>query len=155
MQIFVSSLNVPVGYSTPRFPSLYWPLGTQRSDYLRLFLYYLYDIWKFTVFWFLILYGGIHAIAAAMAIFNQNFTNYRHNVTAYKLNMCWAVVVFVTYVVIGLIQGLASGAVIGLLLQAIYHAGSLTMSTWIPFTWAAVGTVFLVCLGYLTSSVLL
>lgn len=155
MKIFVSSLDAPVGYTTPKFPSLYWPLGSHTAQYEQLFLYYLYDIWRFTVFWFLILYGGMHAIAATMAIFNQNFSLYRHRIPAYKLNVFWAVLIFVTYLVIGLAQGLASGAVIGLLLQAIYHAGSLTMSTWIPFTWSAVGTVFLVCMGYLTSSIIL
>lgn len=155
MRIFVSSLNVPVGYTTPSFPSLYWPLGPQTPKYQRLFLYYLFDVWKFTVYWFLILFGGIHAIAAVMAIFNQNFTNSRHKIAARKFSIMWGVLIFFMYLVLGLIEGLASGAIIGLLLQGIYHAGSLTMSTWIPFTWGAAGTLFIICLGYLTSSILL
>ena len=53
---------VPLGYTTPPFPSLYWPLpaGATQSFYL----YRPDDIFRFTVYWTLLLVGGIHFIAA-------------------------------------------------------------------------------------------
>jgi hypothetical protein len=56
---------VPPGYTTPNFPSLYWPLpiGASRSFYL----YEPGDIVRFTVYWTLILVGGIHLIVALWA----------------------------------------------------------------------------------------
>lgn len=60
-----------------------------------------------------------------------------------------------SYIIAGLFKGFALGAVIGLLLSAIYRAGSLTMSTWIPFSWGVAQILYDICSSYLTSLIIL
>jgi hypothetical protein len=89
----------PLGYTTPDFPSLYWPLPIGASQ-----SYYLYDpgdIVRFTVYWTLLLVGGIHLIVALWACIIQ-----WHN---WKL--IWIAPLF--FVVIGGIEALVSGAIVG------------------------------------------
>lgn len=154
MKIFVSSLDVPIGYSSPPFPSLYWPT---TSPYQSLFLYYSFDIWKFTVFWSITLFGALYFVAGLLAVVNQISNNYRHQLQkpALKSTIVGCLLLVTVYLVLGLAQGFICGAVIGLLLLAIYKAGSLNMSTWIPLCWGIAGVLFNVCSLYLTSLILL
>ncbi|CAG85558.2 DEHA2B13838p [Debaryomyces hansenii CBS767] len=157
MKIFVSSQNVPIGYTVPPFPSLYWPLGPTSSDFQSSYLYYSFDIWKFTVFWSLILFGGFYLTAGLLAVFNQISNNYRHKISnpISKGTILGCIVLVSMYLLLGLAQGFICGAIIGLLLSAIYKAGSLNMSTWIPFCWGIAEILFNVCCSYSTSSVIL
>jgi hypothetical protein len=155
MRVFVTSLNVPIGYTTPSFPSLFWPLGNDKPRYEALFLYFSIDIWKFTLYWSLLFFGGIYLGAGAIAVFNNLFNNYRHSVPILKLSMIGTVVILFSYIIAGLFKGFALGAVIGLLLSAIYRAGSLTMSTWIPFSWGVAQILYDICSSYLTSLIIL
>lgn len=157
MKIFVSSQNVPVGYTTPPFPSLYWPSYPLSSNFESLILYYSFDIWKFTVFWSLILFGGFYLAAGILAVFNHVHNGYRHGIAKSMLKETIAGCLFLLafYLLIGLTQGFISGAVIGVLVLAIYKAGSLNMSTWIPFCWGVAEILFNVCTSYLTSLTLL
>ena len=50
----------------PPFPSLFWP--PQDSSII---LYELDDMWKFTLFWTLILYGLFHLGAVGVAVLMQ------------------------------------------------------------------------------------
>lgn len=173
MKIFVSSLNVPIGYTPPPFPSLYWPTGSSKPQFQQLYLYHSFDIWKFTVFWFLVIWGGIYAVVGLMAAVNvslnhHRLNNFRNNeqpmskprdkryVVSYDH---WSFVnymlILVMYLLVGLSQGFISGAVVGLLLQSIYKAGSLSMSCWIPFCWGVALILFNICSSYKVSSLIL
>lgn len=54
----------PVGYQSPPFPSLNWP--PQNTN-----LYYLGDIWRFTLLWTVIIYAIFHAGAVCIALLMQ------------------------------------------------------------------------------------
>ncbi|CAN3371579.1 hypothetical protein DIURU_004019 [Diutina rugosa] len=155
MKVFVSSQNVPIGYTTPKFPSLYWPVGRDNSHYQVSFLYYRIDIWKFTVFWGLILSGGLYCsagvVASAASLFNKS--RQRSKVSVWML--LEALLVVSLYAFVGLFKGFVSGAIIGLIVGAIYRAGELSMSTWIPFCWSVAIILFDVCSSYSTSAIIL
>lgn len=177
MKVFVSSLNIPIGYTTPRFPALYWPLGATQSEYQQLFLYYSIDIWKFTVYWSLILFGAIYLLVGCIAALNISMNPYRFSqygkdkpkpdksneynektkqlLPYSKLGILNSLLVVVIYVLSGSIQGFVSGAVVGVMLLAIYKAGSLPMSCWIPLSWGIALILFNICNSYRTSSLIL
>lgn len=157
MRVFVSSQNYPIGYTTPAFPSIYWPLGPLRSKYEQLFLYYSSDIWMFTVFWSMIFFFVVYGLAGVGACFNIVFKGYRlRRITKAKRSFGRrSIMVAVLYVLSGAAQGFLTGAVVGLLLQAIYRAGALTMSTWIPFCWGFALILYHICSSYSTSLMLM
>lgn len=163
MKVFVSSLNIPIGYSTPRFPSLYLPLGPFSRQYLLSFLYYSFDVWKYTVFWYVIVFGAAYLAVGLVAGANLSLNRYRfthfknktsNSNSPYKHSI-FNLVVVALYVVLGTIQGFLSGSIVGVLLLAIYKAGLLSMSTWIPFCWAIAGILYHICTLYRASSLLL
>ncbi|EGW31651.1 uncharacterized protein SPAPADRAFT_141055 [Spathaspora passalidarum NRRL Y-27907] len=155
MRLFISSLNIPIGYSTPSFPSLFWPLGPTRSAYQVALLYYTIDIWKFTVWWTLILFGGLYTIVGIIAAASSLLNKSRHNLNigGVEIMMSFSIVFF--YLIIGLTRGFCSGAVVGIVVAAIYNAGSLTMSTWIPMTWAIAQVLYDIASSYSTTSIIL
>ena len=58
---------VPPFYKTPSFPSLYWligPLHVVNPAYL----YHIRDIWRFTLFWTLIIFEAAHLAAGTFAV---------------------------------------------------------------------------------------
>lgn len=59
----------PLGYTTPDFPSLYWPLPISASK--PYYLYHPGDIWRFTTIWTLICIGAVHMVVAAWACIVQ------------------------------------------------------------------------------------
>jgi hypothetical protein len=90
----------PLSYTQPPFPSLYWPFPLNGSQYI-----YLYDsepIWRFTLYWTLICVGGVHVGAVLYALMVQ-----RRN---WKLI---GSVVLPIYVVIGALEALIAGNVVG------------------------------------------
>lgn len=129
---FIQRVNsaVPQGYTTPPFPSLYWPLpaGAHPSFYL----YRPDDVLRFTVYWSLLLVGGIHLVVALWACGVQ-WRNWK---------LIWITVPFFT--VVGGIEALISGAIVGGLIGGVYQAGYFEMSTWIPFVWAVINTLVLI-----------
>lgn len=95
------SSKAPQGYTTPGFPSLYWPLPIVhvKSSYL----YYADDIWRFTTLWTVLLFGGIHITAALWACIVQ-WRNWK---------LVW--IVPILYAVVGGIEGVVAGSVVGAL----------------------------------------
>lgn len=154
MRVFISSLNVPIGYTTPQFPSLFWPLGAHLSDFSVLMLYYSRDIWKFHVVWFLIMFVGFYTVAGGTAFITYCIGGHRQKVppSSYLFKGIW---IFCGYILLACLIAFIGGSVVGLLTSAIYKAGSMTMTTWIPFTWALVGILYDVCSSYLTSQITL
>lgn len=158
MKIFVSSLDVPIGYFTPGFPSLYWPLGATKPEYNELFLYYSIDIWKFTVYWVIIFFSGAYLLVGIASFASMNLRAYRERQIVPSKKKAFVVrLIFVAflYLVSGTAQGFMVGAIIGLLLAAIYRAGTLAMSTWIPFTWGMALILYHICSSYSTSLLLI
>jgi hypothetical protein len=93
------SESPPLGYTTPSFPSLYWPINVKPGQ--ALYLYYNSDIWRFTLFWTFIIYGTfISASLYAVAVQWKN----------------WKLVWFVpiVYLLVGGVEALA-GSVVGLM----------------------------------------
>lgn len=128
----ITNGDVPVGYIRPDFPALSFTLS--ENPYTSALLFYAWDIYVFTVFWFLIFSIGLHVIVVAVVY-----------ITGYKRReMTWShtAFVFVSYVALGAFYGFVLGSFIGLLLGSIYRAGALHMSTWVPFTWAFGVTLF-------------
>ncbi|KAK6204628.1 uncharacterized protein RJT21DRAFT_9891 [Scheffersomyces amazonensis] len=155
MKFFISSLNVPIGYTTPKFPSLFWPLGSERQSYQESFLYYSSDMWIFTVYWTLILFGVFYFAAGLMAVVHNWLSNIKHGLPIDKVSLIGTIFTIPLFLITGIIRGFVSSAIVGLLLSAIYRAGTLTMSTWIPLTWGIAQILYDVSAAYSTSSVIL
>ena len=58
---------VPENYKTPSFPSLYWLVGPASLVQPR-FLYHVRDIWRFTLFWTIIIFEAVHLLAGTYAV---------------------------------------------------------------------------------------
>lgn len=158
MKIFVSSLDVPIGYVTPKFPAIFWPLGSTQPRYNELFLYYSIDIWKFTVYWVMIFFSGAYFLVGVAAFVSMNLRAYRERKivpSKKKTVVVQLVIVAVLYLIVGASQGFLLGAIIALLLAAIYRAGALSMSTWIPFCWGMALILYHICSSYSTSLLLI
>jgi len=90
---------VPAGYVTPPFPSLIWAFpGIASEPY---FLYYSTDMWRFTLYWTLIIYGLIHVAASLYACVIQ-WRNWK---------VIW--ITPVVFLIIGGIEALIAGCVVG------------------------------------------
>ncbi|KAF4314017.1 hypothetical protein GTA08_BOTSDO00571 [Botryosphaeria dothidea] len=129
---FVYRVNDPVprDYETPPFPSLYWPLPVRGHQ-----AYYLYepgDIWRFTLIWTLIFFGAVHVATSGYAVVVQ-WRNWK---------VIW--IVPVIFCVIGGMEALIAGSIVGGLLGGVYSAGYYSMSTWIPFVWGLINTLVLI-----------
>ncbi|CAN6666195.1 hypothetical protein TRVA0_037S01486 [Trichomonascus vanleenenianus] len=139
--LVVAGSNVPVGYTVPPFPSLYFPTENNKAYQLS-FLYYTYDIWRFTLFWTLIFMLSFHMCAAGLAVIMHHKW----------LGGLWIITV---YAVISGIEAIISGTIVGLMLSAVYKAGLFGVSTWIPFVWGLIQVIFLVISSYSMMSAVL
>lgn len=94
------SARAPISYHVPSFPSLYNP--RPGSDHQAYYLYYTSDIWRFTLFWTMILFGGTHLCVAICAAVMQCRS--------------WKVIcaVPVLYLVVGALEAVLSGSIVGL-----------------------------------------
>ncbi|ESZ92653.1 hypothetical protein SBOR_6958 [Sclerotinia borealis F-4128] len=124
----------PLDYSTPPFPSLYWPLHAKPG--VPNYLYYAHDIWRFTLLWTLIAYGVTHMAVAVYAIVMQ--LGKGKNAWQYV----W--VIPLVYALLAGIEALLAGSFVGLILGAVYNAGYFQMSTWIPFIWSLINVLVLI-----------
>ncbi|KAI5779713.1 hypothetical protein EDC01DRAFT_669520 [Geopyxis carbonaria] len=118
----------PVNYVVPPFPSLYWPV--EPSEQQAKYLYAGSDIWRFTLYWTLLVFAAFHLTSGFYAFFMHR------SKTALGFPLIFAI--------IGGIEAAISGSVVGLLLGAVYKAGYFRMSTWIPLVWAVVNVLVLV-----------
>ncbi|KAL7271476.1 hypothetical protein RUND412_005760 [Rhizina undulata] len=99
----------PIGYEAPSFPSLYWPVNPKNGD--PAYLYYSIDIWKFTLFWSLIVFAAFHVAAGLYAFAMQPRK--------------WALGIPVVYAIVGGVEATMSGSIVGLILAAVYNAGKI------------------------------
>lgn len=129
--------NVPVGYTVPKFPSVY-PIYTREFEVA--YLYYTYDIWRFTLFWTLIIYVPAHLASAIFAVTMQR-------------RFLSGLMIIGVYLVMSGIQAFVSGTIAGLMLAAIYKSGLFAMTTWIPFSWAFTITFYMIRNSYSMTSI--
>lgn len=150
---------VPNDYQTPPFPSLYWLVGPASLVQPR-FLYHVRDIWRFTLFWTIIIFEVVHLFAAtyAVVIVWWGSRNRRKNVKEHgdgkgikrrgggeepqKMKLLW--VVPVVYGILAGVEAVLAGSVVGLILGAVYNSGGFRVSTWIPFVWSLISVLVLI-----------
>ncbi|KAK9446623.1 uncharacterized protein V1518DRAFT_423614 [Limtongia smithiae] len=136
----INSVQIPYGYVTPDFPSLHWPSGqTMETLY---YLYYRKDIWRFTLYWTMIMYAVVHLVAGSWAM-------------TMTRRVKGGVFIMFTYLAIAVLEGFISGSIVGAILGLIYSAGSFTMSTWIPFVWAVIQIFIIIMTGYSMSAMVM
>ena len=122
----------PPGYTTPPFPSLYWPVTPRENE--ASFLYHLGDIWRFTLLWTLVLYAAFHLVSGF----------YAYSMVPGKLSLGIPLV----FAVMGGIEATMAGSIGGLmwaLTPLSFHAflrlagtntadGTLDETVWVPCT---------------------
>ncbi|KAK5714365.1 pre-mRNA cleavage and polyadenylation factor (CPF) complex subunit [Elasticomyces elasticus] len=89
-------------------------------------------MWRFTLFWTLICVVGVHMTAAGYAVVMQ-WRNWK---------LIW--ITPVVYLVLGGMEALIAGNVVGGLLGGVYSVGYFRMSTWIPLSWGVVNAMVLI-----------
>ncbi|KKY35933.1 putative integral membrane protein [Diaporthe ampelina] len=112
----------PADYTTPRWPSLFWP---PLED--RFVLYRLDDMWRFTLIWTFVMYACFHWAAIGIALIVQ--------IGKKKTNWKYLWTVPIIYSAIAAVEALVAGSVTGAMVGAIYRAAGWYMTTWIPFIW--------------------
>lgn len=65
-----------------------------------------------------------------------------------KRNLRATLAIFAVYVVVGGLEAVVSGTVVGLVLTGVYRAGLCSVSTWIPMCWAVVQILWMVFTSY-------
>ncbi|KAM0793351.1 hypothetical protein ACM66B_000806 [Microbotryomycetes sp. NB124-2] len=125
----------PDGYTTPKWPALFNPVTEPR------YLYTPGAIWRFVLFWTMILYGAVFLIMGlwCSAVFAK-----RHPRLALL-----APVIFLS---VGLAIAFVSGTVVGYCLAALYNAAFLRMSTYVPALWAVLQLLILLYFSLTTQS---
>ncbi|KFY62100.1 hypothetical protein V496_04734 [Pseudogymnoascus sp. VKM F-4515 (FW-2607)] len=123
----------PLDYVAPPFPSLYWPLDVRPG--VANYLYYVKDIWRFTLLWTLIFYAAFHIATATLGVCMQ----LGKGRNAFK----WVWGIPIAYAAIAGIEAVLAGSIVGLILGAVYDAGYFRMSTWIPFVWSLINVLVL------------
>lgn len=95
----------PEGYDTPRFPSLNVKTLYDQTADKQYTLYYVLDVWRFTLLWTLIIYACFHLAAVMIAMFTHGWkkSSWRY---------LWAVPVI--YLVIAGLEAVMAGSIVGL-----------------------------------------
>lgn len=134
-------LAPPEGYVIPGWPGLYLPWKDPK------YLFFPSSIWRFTIYWSLLLTGLAFFLCGTWACFIFSRQSKRH----FK----YAIWLPVGYCALGGVISLVTGTVIGFALAGAYNAAYLRMSTWVPFLWSAAQTLVVVIGSYSTITFLL
>lgn len=140
--------EVPLNYTRPSFPSLYWPINPTPNAPQH--LYYQSDIWRFTLFWTLLTYGAVHLSASLWAVLMQlrsvlaTKTKPLGEPNKFRQTLLWVWMIPVGYLVVAGIEAVFAGSVVGLILGAVYNAGEFKMSTWMPLLWGLLSVSVLI-----------
>jgi len=130
--------------SVPSFPSLYNPtidLLVPGPDIPRLTR--AEDIERFTLYWTVILYAPFYIIpglwAFAVHVFPKRIWAGAHDGEDGRLRAraTLAILMPLAFIAYGAAIALIGGTIVGHLLSALYAALEASMSTWVPFLWAA------------------
>ncbi|CCX05087.1 Similar to Uncharacterized protein YPR153W; acc. no. Q06537 [Pyronema omphalodes CBS 100304] len=120
--------NPPLGYTAPPFPSLYWPIKPLPGT--SVYLYETDDIWRFTLYWSLILFAGFHLASGI----------YAFCMMPSKMSLGIPIV----FAIVGGMQATMAGSLVGVIIGAVFKAGHFRMSTWIPLVWGTINVLVLV-----------
>jgi hypothetical protein len=140
--------EIPLGYTRPSFPSLYWPINPSPGD--SRYLYYQSDIWRFTLYWTLLTYAGVHLSASLWAVLMQlrsalaTKTRPLGEPNKVRQTLVWVWMVPGVYLLVAGIEAVFAGSVVGLILGAVYNAGYFGMSTWMPLLWGLLNVMVLI-----------
>ena len=93
--------NPPPDYRTPSFPSLYWLINAKADE--PQYLYHMVDVWRFTLFWTLLIYGTCHITVSCYALLMQ----WR------SWKVMWAVPL--VYGLVAALEAVLAGSVVGLM----------------------------------------
>jgi hypothetical protein len=96
----------PASYRTPLFPSLNVQTIYDTSSDRKYTLYYIDDVWRFTVIWTLIFYALFHLAAVIIALFAHGW-----RISSWKY--LWGVPV--VYLVIAAIEAVLAGSIVGVM----------------------------------------
>ncbi|KAG9257252.1 uncharacterized protein F5Z01DRAFT_460859 [Emericellopsis atlantica] len=96
----------PPNYQTPRFPSLNIGTVYDYSQDRRYTLYYVSDVWRFTVIWTLIVYALFHLGAVVVAVLTHGW-----RISTWKY--LWAVPI--VYLVIAGLEAILAGSIVGVM----------------------------------------
>ncbi|KAI0436139.1 integral membrane protein [Xylaria telfairii] len=118
----------PSDYHRPRFPSLSW------SD--AHIIYTVYDSWRFTLVWTIILFTAFHLSTTTIALLMQ--------VGKPRSRWKYLVAVPIVSAVVAGVEALVAGSVVGSVLGAVYISACYKMSTWIPFIWGLINVLVLI-----------
>ncbi|GAN11446.1 conserved hypothetical protein [Mucor ambiguus] len=167
-----TSFRLPYGYrNAPAWPSLYWPFGPD-FDPLNLVadiphsLYYLQDIWRFTVIWSLLFSLAVYLPAGKKAerVFDAVCTHqpvvtgiWAFIMLARSRTLKWYVLVMIPFIFVlgGSIASFVIGSIMGVALAFVYNSGFFVMSTWIPFLWALIHILVVLVGSYSTITAIL
>lgn len=94
----------PPGYQTPRFPSLNVQTIYDRSERRVYTLFYVRDVWRFTVLWTIIVYVLFHLAAVIIAL-----STHGRRISTWKY--LW--VLPIIYIVIAGLQAVVTGSIVG------------------------------------------
>ncbi|KAL6356095.1 hypothetical protein LRP88_09683 [Fusarium phalaenopsidis] len=95
----------PKDYQTPGFPSLNIQTLYDTTSDKRYTLYYVLDVWRFTLLWTIIIYACFHLAAVLIAMFNHGWKK-----SSWKY--LWAVPII--YLVIAGLEAVLAGSIVGL-----------------------------------------
>ena len=129
------SYSVPLGYSPPKFPSLFNPFTTEPIN-----LYYLEDIIRFHVYWSLLLYGSVYISCGFVALIMLIRKGW------FALISCFS------FIFVGILSGAFNGAIVGSLIGVFYNSGEFKMNTLIPLLWSVMMLLFTILSQYSKSA---
>ncbi|OBA27681.1 hypothetical protein HANVADRAFT_38338 [Hanseniaspora valbyensis NRRL Y-1626] len=132
-----------IRYDKPPFPSLYFPLKRSKTptgtvttrSFSTSYLYYVSDIWEFTILWCLILYPSAYIISGIITLYNLLHVHKRI-FTKQKKDTDSS------------IYGAIYGTVMGFLLGIIYRSGLFGMSTWVPLCVSCCSLLYTILSSY-------
>ncbi|KAI8370420.1 uncharacterized protein BYT42DRAFT_582332 [Radiomyces spectabilis] len=148
-----SHFRLPYGYKgAPHWPALYWPFGPD-FDPLNLIadiphsLYYISDIWRFTMIWSVIFSLVVYLPAGIWAFITL----------AKSRTLQWYILMLVPFIFVfaGSLASFVIGSIMGVALALVYNAGFFVMSTWIPFLWALIHILVVMVGSYSTITTVL
>jgi hypothetical protein len=149
----------PANYTTPPFPSLNVHSLFDATPEKQFTLYFIGDVWRFTVIWTLMTFALFHLGAVFIAMFTHGWK---------KSSWKYLWITPIVYLVVAGIEAVVSGTIVGVMsvlrgllrgevlthpredadccgrLGAVYQAGYYEMNTWVPCIWGFISVLTLI-----------